>query len=117
MIHLTVNNRPVSVPDGTTILDAAKKLGINIPTLCYLNLHDINYVNETASCRVCMVEVEGFKKLFPACATPVTQNMRVHTDTAKTGAMLVYDANYDFGRHSNCVVRWRVRFCWWHADQ
>lgn len=84
MIHLTVNNRPVSVPDGTTILDAAKKLGINIPTLCYLNLHDINYVNETASCRVCMVEVEGFKKLFPACATPVTQNMRVHTDTAKT---------------------------------
>lgn len=84
MIHLTVNNRPVSVPGGTTILDAAKKLGINIPTLCYLNLHDINYVNETASCRVCMVEVEGFKKLFPACATPVTQNMRVHTDTAKT---------------------------------
>lgn len=84
MIHLTVNNRPVSVPDGTTILDAAKKLGINIPTLCYLNLHDINYVNETASCRVCMVEVEGFKRLFPACATPVTQNMRVHTDTAKT---------------------------------
>lgn len=84
MIHLTVNNRPVSVPDGTTILDVAKKLGINIPTLCYLNLHDINYVNETASCRVCMVEVEGFKKLFPACATPVTQNMRVHTDTAKT---------------------------------
>lgn len=84
MIHLTVNNRPVSVPDGTTILDAAKKLGINIPTLCYLNLHDINYVNETASCRVCMVEVEGFKRFFPACATPVTQNMRVHTDTAKT---------------------------------
>ena len=84
MIHLTVNNRPVSVPEGTTILDAAKKLGINIPTLCYLNLHDINYVNETASCRVCMVEVEGFKKLFPACATPVTQNMCVHTDTAKT---------------------------------
>ena len=60
MIHLIVNNRPVSVPDGTTILDAAKKLGINIPTLCYLNLHDINYVNETASCRVCMVEVEDF---------------------------------------------------------
>ena len=59
MIHLTVNNRPVSVPDGTTILDAAKKLGINIPTLCYLNLHDINYVNETASCRVCMVEMKG----------------------------------------------------------
>lgn len=84
MIHLTVNNRPVSVPEGTTILDAAKKLGINIPTLCYLNLRDINYVNETASCRVCMVEVEGFKKLFPACATPVTQNMCVHTDTAKT---------------------------------
>ena len=83
MIELWINNQPISVPEGTMVLDAAKQLGINIPTLCYMNLHDINYINESASCRVCVVEVEGNNKLFPACATPVAPGMKIYTDSPK----------------------------------
>ena len=54
-INLTINDKPVSVPKGTTILDAAKSVNIKIPNLCHLRINEINMVNNCASCRVCMV--------------------------------------------------------------
>lgn len=83
LVTVTINNRQVQVEEGTTILEAAKLLNIKIPTLCHLNLHDTKMVNQTASCRVCVVEVEGRRNLAPACATPVFNNMVVKTNTIK----------------------------------
>lgn len=61
MVTLTIDNKQVTVPEGTSILDAAKKLGIDIPHLCYLK--DINRI---AACRVCCVEVEGERAMVTA---------------------------------------------------
>lgn len=83
MVNLTINGRPVSVPSGTTILEAAKEVNINIPTLCYLDLHDVKMINRTASCRVCLVEIEGRRNLSPACATEAMNGMVVRTDTPR----------------------------------
>ena len=83
MINLTINNIPVTAPEGTTILDAAKTVNVNIPTLCHMDFHDINMINQSANCRVCMVEVEGARALIPACATAVTEGMVVHTSSPR----------------------------------
>ena len=84
MVGLTVNGKNVEVPAGATILDAATKLDIHIPTLCHLDLHDIKMVNQSANCRICMVEVAGRRNLAPACATPVTQGMEIRTHSPRT---------------------------------
>ncbi|AKN29557.1 NADH:ubiquinone oxidoreductase [Clostridium carboxidivorans P7] len=83
MVNLTINDIKVSVPEGTTILDAAKKVNINIPTLCYLDLHDIKMVNRTSSCRVCLVEVEGRRNLAPSCSTEAFEGMIVKTNSPR----------------------------------
>ena len=83
LVNVTVDDIKVQVPEGTTILAAAKSAGVNIPTLCYLNLADFGCVNKTASCRVCVVEVEGRRNLAPSCATPVNEGMIVKTNTIK----------------------------------
>ncbi|MEA4811922.1 MAG: NADH-dependent [FeFe] hydrogenase, group A6 [Anaerolineaceae bacterium] len=83
MITLTIDGQQVSVPEGTTILQAADKLHMKIPTLCYLNLEKIQFKNQVASCRVCVVEVEGRRNLAPACATPVTEGMKVTTNSRR----------------------------------
>lgn len=83
MIDVTINNTTVSVPEGSTILDAANKANIHIPTLCHLHIDNVGYVNQCASCRVCMVEVEGRRNLAPACSTPATQGMVVKTATPR----------------------------------
>lgn len=83
MVKVTVDGKVVEVPAGSTILAAAKSVGIDIPTLCHLNLSGIGYVNKSASCRVCVVEVEGRRNLAPACATPVFDGMVVKTNTVK----------------------------------
>jgi NADH-quinone oxidoreductase subunit G len=83
MINLTINGFKVTVPQGTSILDAARSVNVNIPTLCYLDLHDIKMVNRTASCRVCLVEVEKRKNLAPACATEAVEGMVVETKTVR----------------------------------
>ncbi len=80
-IHLTINEMPVTVPEGTTILDAARELNIHIPTLCHLDLHDLKAVNQVASCRVCLVQIEGRVNLSPACATFVQEGMVIYTNT------------------------------------
>ena len=75
---LTINGQTVQVPAGTTILEAAEKAGIKIPTLCYLK-----DINEIAACRMCVVEVEGSDRLAAACDTPVEEGLVVRTNTPK----------------------------------
>ena len=78
MVNLKINGQDVSVPAGTTILDAARSAGIKIPTLCYLR--DINAIG---ACRVCVVEVKGARSLVAACVYPVNEGMEVTTNSAK----------------------------------
>ena len=75
-VNLTINGKALSVPAGTTILDAARANGIHIPTLCFLKELDPH-----ASCRMCVVEVEGARTFQHACASKVREGMVVHTDT------------------------------------
>jgi iron-only hydrogenase group A len=83
MVNLLIDNKPVSVPDGATILEAAQQINIRIPTLCYLDLGELKMVNKTASCRICSVEVEGRRNLAPACATPAAEGMKVTTNSKR----------------------------------
>lgn len=78
MVTLTIDSRPVQVPAGTTILQAAQSAGISIPHLCYLK-----NVNEIAACRVCCVEVEGERAMVTACNSPVREGMVVHTNSPR----------------------------------
>ena len=83
MVNVIIDDKHIQVPAGTTIHMAAKEVGINIPTLCYLNLKDFGCVNKVASCRVCVVEVEGKGNLAPACSTPVFEGMKVCTNSIR----------------------------------
>lgn len=76
MITLTINNQKVEVEEGLTILEAAQKAGIYIPTLCYLK-----EISAMAACRMCVVEVEGAKTLQAACVTPAVDGMVIRTNT------------------------------------
>ncbi len=78
MVNLIIDGKNVCVPEKTTILDAAASVGIDIPTLCYLK-----DINEIGACRVCVVEIEGFEKLFTACNNTVEEGMVVHTTSKK----------------------------------
>ena len=78
MINLTVDGIKVTVPEGTTVLEAAKEAKINIPTLCYLK-----GVNQIGACRICMVEIEGARGLAAACVMPANEGMVVRTNTPK----------------------------------
>ena len=110
MVTLTIDNKQVSVPAGTTILDAARAVDIHIPTLCYLR-----EINEVASCRVCAVEVEGVDKLATACNTLVEEGMVVHTNTQrvrltrKTNVELILSQHVDHCvtcvRSGNCSLQ------------
>ncbi|MBQ6725400.1 MAG: iron hydrogenase small subunit [Bacteroidales bacterium] len=83
MVKLTIDNKPVEVAEGTTILKAARQAGINIPTLCYFELAGMKFENKPGGCRVCVVEVEGRRNLAPACATDVMEGMVVHTNSPR----------------------------------
>ena len=76
-VKLTIDNKHVEVPKGTTILQAAKQAGINIPSLCYMNLPHLDQEHKPGSCRVCVVEIPGRKTLVPACVTKCTDGMEV----------------------------------------
>ncbi len=82
-IKVTINNTEIEVDEGSTILDCAKKAGAYIPTLCHLNLHVTKMVNQVATCRVCMVEIEGRRNLAPACDTRVTDGMKINTHSIR----------------------------------
>lgn len=110
MIHLTINNIPMSVPKGTRIIEAARKIGIDIPHLCYHPDQSIK-----AHCRMCVVEVVGSRKLLAACSTQVWEGMEVHTDTKKVRdtqvgvlEMILADHNQDClscARNGNCDLQ------------
>ena len=78
MVNLTIDGEKITVPDGTTVLKAAQGVGIEIPTLC-----DHPALTPYGGCRLCVVEVEGYRTLQTSCTLPVTENMVVQTDTAK----------------------------------
>lgn len=78
MVQLTINNIKVNAEEGMTILDAAKSVGINIPTLCHLK-----NLSPTGACRICVVEVEGQRGLVPSCAYPVYDGMVVETNSTR----------------------------------
>ena len=79
LVNLTINGKAVSVPSGTKILEAAKQVGVKIPSLCQMKIDEIGFTNECASCRVCMVSAG--RKLVPACGTMVKEGMVVNTNT------------------------------------
>jgi NADH-quinone oxidoreductase subunit G/[NiFe] hydrogenase diaphorase moiety small subunit len=109
-VSLSINGQAVKVPLGTTILDAARKVGIKIPTLCH---HPDLCV--AGVCRICLVEVEGQRTLQAACAYPVTTPIKIHTHTQKVRQarrhvvdLLLsehYGECYACGRNTNCELQ------------
>lgn len=82
-IKLTIDNKLVEVEKGTTILGAARNMGIDIPTLCHMQLHDLNIENKPGGCRICVVEVHGRRNLSPACITKCDDGAVVRTHTPR----------------------------------
>ena len=74
MLKIEIDGKPVEVDHGTTVIDAADKLGVAIPRFCYHKKLSV-----AANCRMCLVEVEKFGKPLPACATPVAEGMKIFT--------------------------------------
>ncbi|MCD8212420.1 MAG: [FeFe] hydrogenase, group A [Oscillospiraceae bacterium] len=81
MVTLKINDIPVTVPEGTSILEAARSAGIKVPSLCYLK-----DVNEIGACRICVVEVKGARSLMASCVYPVSEGMEVYTNTERVRA-------------------------------
>jgi len=79
MVNITIDEKQLEVAEGTTVLEAARAAGIEIPTLC-----DHPHLTPYGGCRLCLVEVEGARTLQPSCTMPASNNMVVHTDTQKT---------------------------------
>ena len=109
-VELTIDGAPVTVPRGTTILEACRSRGIDTPTLCYLeNLTPVNV------CRVCVVEVEGSRVLVPACSRPVEPKMKVSTDSERVrlSRRVVLEflaSSVDLSCASDDVRRWMERY-------
>jgi len=110
MINLTIDGQKVRVEEGTTIIEAAKKANIHIPTLCYLP-----EVQAIGACRVCLVEIEGNRALQPSCVFPVSEGLVIHTNTERVRKarkfvveMLISDHNMDCltcPRNKNCELQ------------
>lgn len=108
-ITLTINDKTVTVPAGTTIMQAAYKLGIDIPRLCFLK-----DINETSACRICVVEIEGVRTLKNSCTVEATDNMVVRTNTKRVRESVKHNlellaANHKFecwvcAREHNCEL-------------
>ncbi|MBQ6621666.1 MAG: iron hydrogenase small subunit [Mogibacterium sp.] len=109
-IRLTIDNIQVTVPEGTTLLEAAKVAGIDIPTLCYLK-----GINEIGACRMCLCEVEGARGFVTSCVYPVTEGMVAYTNTPKlrdarrkTLQLIISDHDMDClacVRNNNCELQ------------
>ncbi len=83
IVKLNIDNKSVVVEQGTTILEAAKSVGVDIPTLCHMKLHDVGYENNPGGCRICVVEVEGRRNLAPACKTECSEGMSINTHSLR----------------------------------
>ncbi len=110
LIKVSIDDKEIKVPMGTTILEAAKQLGIHIPTLCY---HEDLCISGV--CRICVVEIEGYRTLQASCAFPINQPIKVHTHTRKVrqarrhilDLMLSdhYGECYSCVRNNNCELQ------------
>ncbi len=98
---ITINGRELAFENNETILEVARRNGIDIPTLCHLK-----GTKPTGSCRICVVEVEGARNLLPACSTPAAANMVVRTESPQVVAArkLIIQLMLASGNH-NCAVR------------
>ena len=82
-VTVMIDGKKMKVKQGTSILEAAKEIGISIPTLCYFNLENADIACKPASCRVCVVEVEGSRNLLPSCVTAVSDGMIIKTNSKR----------------------------------
>ncbi|MBQ1492502.1 MAG: (2Fe-2S)-binding protein [Blautia sp.] len=100
MVNVTIDGMNLQVPESTTILDAAKSAGINIPTLCFMK-----ELNEIGACRVCVVEVEGFDRLLTACNNKVAEGMVIHTNSKKAREARKTNVELILSQHNtNCAI-------------
>ena len=107
MVTVTIDDRKITVPEGTTILDAARSAHIEIPTLCYLK-----GVNEIAACRLCVVEIEGHEQLFPACDNVVAEGMVIRTNSPRVRSARRVNLELLLSQHEvNCVKCTRSGNC------
>lgn len=107
MVTLVIDNKTVCVPEGTSILDAARTASIDIPTLCYLK-----DLNEIGACRICMVEVEGQDTLVAACDNEVHEGMVIHTNSQKVRMTRRVNLQLLLSQHEvNCVKCTRSGNC------
>ena len=83
LIKVTIDKNEIEVKKGTTIYQAAKQIGIDIPVLCYMNLEHLKIENRPGGCRICVVEVEGRKNLAPSCSTECADGMVVKTHSVR----------------------------------
>jgi len=83
MVTLTIDNKTVEVPKGTTVLEAAAKVGVEIPTLCHMKLDNLEIENKPGGCRVCLVEIQGRKNLAPSCVTEATDGMVIKSSSIR----------------------------------
>lgn len=83
LVNIKINGKNYVEDSSLTILKACKKNGIHIPTLCYLFHEESNFEHKPASCRVCVVEIEGRRALVPACATMISEGMEINTNNKK----------------------------------
>ncbi|MCQ2552695.1 MAG: [FeFe] hydrogenase, group A [Clostridia bacterium] len=99
MVNIIINGQPVSVPEGTKIMEAAKTAGIEIPHLCYLK-----DINEISACRLCCVEVEGESKLVPACDNVVAEGMNITTNSPRVKSAVRTNLELILSQHhGHCV--------------
>jgi len=103
MVNLTIDNMAVSVPEGTSILEAARSVGIDVPSLCYLK-----NINEIAACRVCLVEIEGIQKLVASCNNQAMEGMVVHTNSPRVREARRTNVELILSQH-NCDCPYCVR--------
>ena len=107
MVTLTIDNKRISVPEGTTIMKAAASAGIMIPHLCYLE-----GINEISACKVCVVEVQGKVKLVTACNNPVEEGMVLYTNSPKVRSVRRTNVELILSQHnSNCATCVRSGNC------
>ncbi|WIF95255.1 NADH-dependent [FeFe] hydrogenase, group A6 [Caminicella sporogenes] len=106
-VKLTINGIEVEVPSNYTVLEAAKEVGIDIPTLCYLK-----GINEVGACRVCLVEVEGARSLQASCVLPVRDGMVVKTNTKKVRNAVKTTVELILANHNReCLTCFRNGSC------
>ena len=107
MVSLRINDIPVTVPEGSTVLEAARSAGFNIPSLCFLK-----DINEIGACRICVVEVKGAKSLVASCVYPVSEGMEVYTNTEKVRASRRHTLELILSNHRmDCLTCSRNGLC------